>query len=124
MNDVSEELESARPKSRTARDDSACRRAYARLAGPFEATRIGRLETRVTLYDLSQGGAFVNSMYEQQAGTTLTLKIDLAVAGEITVKAQTLYCRPGGYAVRFIDLTPEEIQRFASAIHVLQDTGY
>jgi hypothetical protein len=124
MNDSTENLDATGPNGKLTAVDETCRRAHTRLAGPFEARRIGRLETRVTLYDLSRGGAFVNSMYEQQEGTTLTLRIDLPDAGEITVRALTLYRRSGGYAVRFLEMTEENASRFDGALRVLQDHGY
>lgn len=97
-----------------------CRRADVRVAGPFDARRVGRLETSVTLFDLSCGGAFVNSMHEQREGATLTIKIDLPDEGEIIVKANVLYCRPGGFAVSFVDVSPETATRLERGLRALQ----
>jgi hypothetical protein len=98
------------------------RRQYDRVPGPFDARRLGLLETPVCLYDLSLGGCFVNSLHEQQEGTALTLKIDLPREGWITVEAVTIYPRPGfGFAVRFVELTPEAEACLERAIRAIQN---
>ncbi len=84
------------------------RRQHVRVKGPFDGKRISVIDTPVQIYDLSEGGCFVNSMQEQVAGREVVLEIVLPSAGPITVTAQTLYARPGfGFAVRFTDVEPE-----------------
>jgi hypothetical protein len=80
------------------------RRRHQRYAGPFEGVRVGVLETPLQIFDLSLGGCFVNSMHEQQEGVTFKVKIELPGEGWIPLRAETLYRRPGGYAVKFIDV--------------------
>jgi hypothetical protein len=99
----------------------ACRRSEVRVAGPFDARRVGRLETSLTLFDLSCGGAFVNSMHEQREGATLTIKIDLPSEADILVKAKVIYSRPGGFAVRFVDIAPETAARLERGLRALQN---
>jgi hypothetical protein len=99
----------------------ACQRNHCRVAGPFDGLRVGALQTPVQLFDLSCGGAFVNSLYEQHQGVTLVLRIDLPYEGWITVKARTLYSRVGGFAVRFIDVAPEAAARLERALRALED---
>jgi len=91
------------------------------VAGPFDARRVGKLETSLTLFDLSCGGAFVNAMHEQRLGSTLTIKFDLPGEGEIIVNAEALYSRPGGFAVRFVDLSPETAIRLERGLRALQN---
>ena len=98
------------------------RRKYDRIPGPFDGRRVGLLETPIRLYDLSLGGCFVNSLHDQKEGTTLVLKIDLPHEGWITTKAETVYRRLGfGFAVRFVDMTPEAAACLERSIRALQD---
>jgi hypothetical protein len=84
------------------------RRGHLRVAGPFDGVRIGALETPVRIYDLSEGGCFITSFHETEKGRQFTLKIDLPFEGWITVKAETLYGKPGyGFAVRFTQVAEE-----------------
>jgi hypothetical protein len=96
------------------------RRRHGRVAGPFDGCRVGLLDTPVRIYDLSVSGCFVNSMHEQQRGSTLVLKIDLPHEGWITVNATTVYHRPGfGFAVRFFDVDVETGARLIRSLDAL-----
>jgi hypothetical protein len=78
------------------------RRRHIRVTGPFDGKRISLIDTPVQIYDLSEGGCFVNSMQEQKEGREVELEIELPTEGPIRVMAQTLYARPGfGFATRF-----------------------
>ncbi len=102
--------------------DPDCRRKHRRVLGPFDGLRIAALETPVKLYDLSLGGCFINSMYQQRPGVALFLKIDLPYEGWITVKAETLYQRDEfGYAVRFVDVSDEASARLARSLQALAE---
>ena len=60
----------------------------------------------VEIYDLSEGGCFVNSVHDApEVGRRFTLRIDVPGQPSITVEAATCYARPGGYAVQFVDLS-------------------
>jgi len=84
------------------------RRAHHRVTGPFDGCRLGMLETPLIIYDLCEGGCFVNSLYDTPQGQQLMLRISLPDEGLITVEAKTVYGRPGfGFAVRFTGLTDE-----------------
>jgi hypothetical protein len=97
------------------------RRQSGRVPGPFDAWRIGILETPMRIYDLSVGGCFVNAMHEQQQGRAFTLKIHLPFEGWIVLNAETLYRRPGfGFAVRFVDMPQETEKRLQRVIDKLQ----
>jgi hypothetical protein len=92
------------------------------MAGPIEGRRIGALKTPVQIYDLSQGGCFINSMHEQQLGVKCLLEIDLPYEGSITVKAETLYRNPEfGFAVRFIEMTEEASERLLRVLQRLKE---
>jgi hypothetical protein len=96
------------------------RRRHARVHGPFDGSRIGRLETPVRIYDLSQGGCFVNAMHQQRSETRMVLKIDLPAEGTISVKAEMVYVRPEfGFAVRFIEVDAETDARLRRAVEAL-----
>ena len=84
---------------------SANRRQHNRVTGPFDGKRIGLIDTPVQIYDLSEGGCFVNAMQEQQEGREVELEIVLPTEGAIRVTGHTLYARPGfGFATRFNEL--------------------
>lgn len=96
------------------------RRASDRVPGPFDAWRVGTLETPVRIFDISLGGCFVHAMHEQERGVVVLLKIHLPEAGWIELKAETLYRRPGfGFGVRFIDTPPETLHRLERALEAL-----
>ena len=96
------------------------RRKHDRVPGPFDAWRVGLIDTPMRIYDVSLGGCFVNAMHEQEVGVPFTLKIQLPHEGWITLKAETLYRRPGfGFAVRFTEIAPEAAQRLERAIDKL-----
>ena len=98
------------------------RRRNERFAGPFDGLRIGMLDTPLSIFDLSQGGCFVNSMHEQTPGVRFTMKIQLPHVGVITLKAETLYLRSGfGFAVRFVDVDDETANLLEQALERLQD---
>ena len=100
---------------------NGCRREHPRVAGPFDGRRVGALETPVQLSDLSRGGCFINSMYEQRSGIALVLKIDLPHEGWITVKAETLGWRNEfGFAVRFVEVRQDAAVRLERALRALQ----
>jgi len=80
------------------------------------------LDTPLSIFDLSQGGCFVNSMHEQTPGVRFTMKIQLPHVGVITLKAETLYLRSGfGFAVRFVDVDDETANLLEQALERLQD---
>lgn len=81
------------------------RRVNERYAGPFDGFRVDLIEMPLSIFDLSRGGCFVNSMHEQAVGDRFMMKIDLPRVGWVTLRAETLYPRPGyGFAVRFVDV--------------------
>ena len=100
------------------------RRRHTRVTGPFDGRRLGKLPLDVRIYDLSQGGCFVNSVHEQQSGVPIVLEIDLPGEGMITVKGQTLYAKPEfGYAVRFVDVPDELAQRIEQVLRQILDAS-
>ncbi len=102
------------------------RRQYARVHGPFDGYRSGRLDTPVRIYDLSQGGCFVNGMHQQRKATRILLKIDLPDEGTISVEAELVYVRPDfGYAVRFVNVNADTDARLRRTVEALslEQTG-
>ena len=98
------------------------RRQDERIAGPFDGCRVGVLDTPLSIFDLSRGGCFVNSMHEQASGVRFTMKLQLPRVGVIALKAETLYLRSGfGFAVRFVDLDDETASLLDQALDQLQD---
>ncbi len=97
------------------------RRRHVRVTGPFDGKRISLIDTPVQIYDLSEGGCFVNSMQEQSEGREVELEIDLPTEGPIRVMAQTLYSRPGfGFAARFMQVDEASQSSLARALERLR----
>jgi hypothetical protein len=97
------------------------RRVHDRVDGPFDGRRVAELETPVRICNLSEGGCFVNSMFEQSRGAELVLTIELPDEGAITVQAEALYHRPEfGFAVRFTDMTADTRGRLTRALQSIR----
>jgi PilZ domain-containing protein len=107
--------------SEDAEPDSNRRRSV-RCAGPFDGRRAGLLETPIRIYDLSEGGCFINALHETATnGQRMDLKIQLPFEGWINVKAVALYTRPEfRFAVRFVDLPGHTRERIVRAVQKLQ----
>jgi hypothetical protein len=97
------------------------RRRHDRISGPFDGCRVGALETPLRIFDLSRGGCFVNAMHEQTPGVSFVMKIDLPYVGMISLKAVSLYLRPGGFAVKFLEMTEETACLLEEALDQLQE---
>ena len=97
------------------------RRRHDRISGPFDGFRVGALETPIRIFDLGRGGCFVNAMHEQTPGVSFVMKIDLPYVGPITLKAVSLYPRPGGFAVKFLEMSEETASRLEEALDQLQE---
>jgi len=90
------------------------RRQHVRVTGPFDGKRVSLIDTPVQIYDLSEGGCFVNSMQEQQEGREVELEITLPTEGAIRVTGVTLYARPGfGFAARFTHVDADTMAKLS-----------
>jgi hypothetical protein len=97
------------------------RRAHDRVDGPFDGRRIAELETPVRIWNLSEGGCFVNSMFEQPRGAALVLRIDLPDEDAITLQAEAIDHRADfGFAVRFTGMTDETRSRLGRVLERLR----
>jgi PilZ domain len=94
------------------------RRRHARIRGRFEGRQLGAINMRILIHDISETGCFVDSYHEERSGRRLTLEVHLPDDGWITVQAEVVCSRPGGFAVQFIE-TPDEtrtrLARFVAA---------
>lgn len=87
------------------RESTPERRAYRRVRGPFDAERMGLLEFRLRLIDLSAGGCFVDSRTEVSAEHPIRLRIALPDGNSVTIRGRvTMPARDVGYGVRFVDV--------------------
>ena len=103
---------------------AANRRQHVRVAGPFDGRRLGVIPIEVRIYDLSQGGCFVNSMLEQKPGVVIVLEIDVPGEGWIRLKGQTLYAKPEfGFAVRFVEVSEELSARIERALRQMGESS-
>jgi CheY-like chemotaxis protein len=101
-------------------------RRHVRIAGPFHGLRIGLIDAPVTIYDLSEGGCFVNCLTAPpEPGRNLVLKIDLPEEGWICLKAEVKYAKPEfGFAVSFVDVPADAADRLRQGIRRRQgETG-
>jgi len=98
------------------------RRQHVRIAGPFDGFRVGLLDSPVTLYDLSEGGCFVNVVTAiAEPGRHIVLKINVPEEGWIFLKARALYIKPEfGFAVTFVGNSPETCERLKRGLLRLQ----
>jgi hypothetical protein len=94
-----------------------------RIAGPFEARRLGALELPLRIHDLSLGGCLIESYHEVAVGRRLQIEIDLPGEGWVALQAETLYLRENyGFAVKFVDMDEATRVRLARAIvHILRE---
>jgi len=97
------------------------RRKAHRVTGPFDGCRLGIIDTPLLIYDLSEGGCFINSLYDTPVGQRLSIKLTLPFEGAVTVQAETVYDRSGfGFAVRFVDVNDETRACLRSALDKLR----
>jgi hypothetical protein len=78
------------------------RRRHIRIPGPLTASRVGYDEAVIKIVDLSEGGCFIESADgHPELGRPIDLKISFPSGHTVVVQGETLYARPGGYAVLF-----------------------
>ncbi|HEY7287456.1 MAG TPA: PilZ domain-containing protein [Vicinamibacterales bacterium] len=98
------------------------RRRHIRVPGPFTAVRIGD-RASVRIVDLSEGGCFIESAGNHPPiGGPIELKISFPDGESILVRGETIYVRPGGYAVLFEgqpETTYRELERAVDRIRSL-----
>jgi hypothetical protein len=93
------------------------KRRAPRVAGPFEARRLGALDLPLRIHDLSLGGCLIESYHEVGIGRRIQIEIDLPGEGWVTLEAETLYLRENfGFAVKFVDMDEEARVKLARAV--------
>jgi hypothetical protein len=93
------------------------RRRHRRIHGPFDGTRIDFIDTPVQIYDLSEGGCFVNSLSDQQVGREVELELSLPTEGPVRVVGRTVYSRPGfGFATEFTRIGEDDARKLTREI--------
>ena len=94
------------------------RRRYVRVPGPFDGWRVGLVNTPVRIYDLSDGGCFVETSEEAPPpGRHIVLKIALPDESGIHFKGETVYVRDRvGFAVSFVDVPAESSDRLQRSL--------
>ena len=104
-------------------ENSENQRADRRIRGPFDAVRVGLLEFKLRLYDLSVGGCLIDSLTAVTAQHPVRLRITLPDGNTVTVRGQVvLPPRDIGYAVRFIDLDARTREMIEQALdYALQE---
>jgi hypothetical protein len=76
-----------------------------RVAGPFEARRLGAIDLPLRIHDLSLGGCLIESFHEVAVGRRLQIEVDLPAEGWVMLHAEVLYLRESfGFAVKFVDM--------------------
>ena len=89
------------------------KRRFVRVGGPFDGWRVGVVNKPLRIYDLSDGGCFVETLEPApEPGRHLVMKIDVPDEGAIYLKGETVYVKPDvGFAVSFIDVPAEAFDR-------------
>ena len=102
--------------------DGRERRQSERYAGPFDGFRVDVIETPLSIFDLSRGGCFINSIHEQATGVRFQMTIDLPRVGWVRLTAEPVYARPGyGFAVQFVDVDEQTASRLEMGLEQLLD---
>ena len=99
------------------------RRQHPRIAHPFDAFRLGVVDTPLTLYDLSLGGCFINYFHDPPSvGRRFQIRIDLGNGEPLTLQVEVVFQNPGfGYAVRFLDLADDARASLEQALQRIAD---
>jgi hypothetical protein len=100
------------------------RRRHIRIPGPLTAARVGDDEAPVQIVDLSEGGCFIESGDgHPELGRPIELKISFPSGHTVVVQGETLYARPGGYAVLFNRMSKAtylELERAVASVRKLK----
>ncbi len=115
---MSDERDPTRPSAApSGTEGKKSTRRNPRVAGPFEARRVGALELPLRIHDLSLGGCLIESYHEAQVGRRIDLEIDLPEEGWVTVEAETLYLRENfGFAVKFVSMHEQTRVKLARVV--------
>jgi hypothetical protein len=93
------------------------RRTHRRIRGPFDAVRMGLLEFKLRIYDLSAGGCLIESLAEITPGHPIRLRIALPDGDSVTVRGHVTRPLPDmGFAIRFVDLDAATRARIERAL--------
>jgi len=93
------------------------RRKNPRVKGPFEGFFdgvSGRVSVRIV--DVSMKGCFIDSRARPESGESIVVEIDLGANHRIRTNAEVLYGDMQGFAVRFVDLSPDASAALADMI--------
>jgi hypothetical protein len=88
-------------------DERQDRRQHVRVRQRLDGRRLGAIAMRLVIHDISETGCFIESTYEEERGRQLTLEVHLLNEGWITLRAEVVCNRAGGFAVRFIEMSDE-----------------
>jgi hypothetical protein len=100
-------------------------RRYHRVRGPFDGFRVDAVDTHVRVYDLNEGGCFVNSTHDlPDPGRLIVLRVQVPDEGWIYLRGEALYTRPEfGFAVAFTDVADDTRQHLARGLSRLRATA-
>jgi hypothetical protein len=82
----------------------------------------GNHPARIT--DLSEGGCYIDSLGESHVGEVLNLKLQLQNGDWLELSGAVAHQMPPmGFGVRFVNLTPEQLQNLRSLLEDLEGSG-
>jgi hypothetical protein len=100
------------------------RRRHPRVKGPFDGTWAGAAGNgSARIWDLSEGGCYIDALNDQREGETLNVSIDLP---EGSVRAEGVivyYVHNQGFAVQFLTVDPGSQQVLKQAVDRLLAEG-
>ncbi len=104
--------------------DGSLPRQYPRVAGPFEGVRVSTVRIPILVHNLSEGGCFVEALYDQSPGRRLTIQVEVPFAGLLTLEGETIFSRTDfGYGLKFVDVPPDVGERLRAAVERLAVDG-
>lgn len=100
------------------------RRHFPRVRGPFDGSWAGAAGNGTArIWDLSEGGCYIDALNEQREGETLAVRIDLP-EGVIQAQGEIVYyVRNQGFAVRFLSVDAASQQALKDAVSRLLSAG-
>jgi hypothetical protein len=87
-----------------------------RVPGPFDGRRISEGMVELRIVNLSVTGCLIQSTHGAPPGERVALEIDLPYEGTVRLDAESVNKRPGGYAVKFVNMEDDVREKLERVI--------
>jgi hypothetical protein len=100
------------------------RRRHPRVRGPFDGSWAGAAGNgSARIWDLSEGGCYIDALNDQREGETLSVTIDLP-EGCVRATGRIVYfVHNQGFAVQFLSIDPSSVQPLKQAVDRMLSAG-